>query len=243
MDPAYVVFVAVVAAFVAALVVLRFVSPRANAASPGVAELDRAVRVAEASEGALVTVIGEAAPHGETLRSPLAGRECLAWTVGIEEHFVVKNDPLVHDPNGRTGAWREILHDQGVVDFEIADETGAALVRAGFPELTLTEGEEWRTGPLGDAPPQLVAILRAHGQLPTDKDGEARRLRAREGTLVARDRVVVAGLARLEAAPAEGAVVGYRSAPTRLVVVKPPDATLVVANDLDAVRRHGLRRF
>ncbi len=242
MDLSHLAFFAVVAAALLGLVALRYLSARGRAGAPGEEALERAVDIADAKEGASNTIIGRVAPPLDTLDAPLSHRKCVAWTVSIEESFVTQSD---FDTQGRqrTGAWRTILHDQKTLDFEVNDDTGRAHVRAGYPELTLVGDKGWQAWPLEEAPVEVVAFLRSHGQRAIKAHGETRQLRAREGILEAGERVLVAGLAAREIDPDAAQHGGYRQSATRLVIVKPPDETLVVTDDFDRIRRHGLRRF
>lgn len=242
MDISTLAFIGILLGGICVLIALRFLSKRSQDAVPGEKALSSAQSIATLEKGASAIVVGRAVVHGAPLTAPLSGRQCLGWAVTIEEYFVSR-EKLDTRRNRRVGNWRTILHDQEVTEFKVEDDTGRVLVHPGFPELTLVKDSNWESFPLVDAPDAVVAFLKAHGQRATNVHGENRQLRAREGVLEANERVIIAGLvsSELDTSGAQGAA--YRGNATRLAITKPPDETLVISDDFQAIRRHGLRRF
>jgi hypothetical protein len=136
----------------------------------------------------------------------------------------------------RGGAWRTILHEQDIKDFYVEDDSGQVLVKVDYPDLSLGKDEGYRAGTFSESPPEVVAFLKAHGQKPTTGLGENRKLRYREGALVAGELVRVAGLVRQELSHEASASVSYRSTPLRPVLHKPAEGRPLHITDI--VRSH-----
>jgi hypothetical protein len=179
--------------------------------------------IKDAPSGRVVTMKGRALGHHESATAPLSGRQCLAWTVSVEE--------LVATP--RTNEWTVILEDSDGVDFRLEDGSGRALVRLEEARLELTEDEHLDTDSYDDRF-AMGPFLDARDQRLTGVLGLPRRLRLHEAVLSSGDEVVVrgAGVWEMDPDPAPVSVRGtYRTAARRLVLGSSAEGELVVTAD------------
>jgi hypothetical protein len=197
--------------------------------SPAVRALRRAPRrpIKGFPEGSAGRIVGVVETYeGRTVRTPLTGRACVAYSVRVEEY----------QGQGNSGRWEPMVQDFDAVNFVVADDTGRALVRAAGSWPSPIMYQVGGSGMFNDAPPALEEFLNAHGR---SSHGFVfnRKLRCEEGALFVGTKVAVLGIGRRESEPlgdTEGA--SYRESPGRLVIECLDDGTLPMSNAPAALR-------
>lgn len=108
-------------------------------------------------------ISGEAQPQEATITSPLDGRDCIAYSVTVEQERI--------DSLDRQRGWWALFSDYETTDFVVDDDTGTAFVSSEIEptfrsELDLTE----RYDDIDDLPDFLQKHLR--GSVDVREDGE-----------------------------------------------------------------------
>jgi hypothetical protein len=162
----------------------------------------------------------------DPLRSPLTGERVVGYALRIDEE------------RGIT-AWRPVVEQCRVGDFELEDETGRILIRASVSRVELETGESrGRGGPFRAVPGRIVELLRRHGH-PVTGVLFARAFRWRERVIEDGAQVRVRGWvaetelgSRVPSTSAGAFLVGdYRDLPRRLAVIGGGAHPLQVAAD------------
>lgn len=139
----------------------------------------------------------------------------------------------VDEERGMT-AWRPVVEQCRVGDFELEDATGRILVRASVSDVELETGEaRGKGGPFRAVPRRIISLLHRHGR-PATGVLFARAFRWRERVLEEGARVRVRGWAARAEVGREASfpLVGdYRELPSRLAVIGGGSRPLQVAAD------------
>lgn len=188
--------------------------------------LRRAARVslAEATDGLLVKVVGTLRypPKVELLRAPISNRACCYYHVTIDE-------PQASGKGVRLVTLLDTSTCLPTCSIEADGMT--AIVELTGAEVLLDLDRSYSSGALegADRPPLLDPFLKAQGIV---KGGLiARGITCKEGVLQQGERIVVLGRCLHELDPtADASARGYREAPTRLRLVAPADAPLLLSD-------------
>lgn len=189
--------------------------------------LRRAARVslADATDGMLVKVVGTLRypPDVELLRAPISNRACCYHHVFVGEQKLV----------GRSAKLINLVDEGSSLPSCLIEADGkTAIVELAGAEVLLDLDRLYTSGLLegGQRPPLLAPFLAAHG---IDSKGVVfdRRIVCNEGILQQGERIVVLARCVRELDPtADARTSGYREAPTRLRLVAPPDAPLLLSD-------------
>jgi len=164
--------------------------------------------IADATEGAVVRIVGTAKLAEGALEAPLSRRPCLCWRVDVHHY-----DPGGPDWPART---TRVIEECEATDFVVVDESGRALVRGGGAHVVVDADEHYGDGAIENeaTTPELEAFLDRWGQTVGD-----RQLRYAEAIVAEGDQVQVVGRGSWEPDPDPAAAAGdYRSKAMRLVV-------------------------
>lgn len=161
--------------------------------------------ISAAREGRLVKIVGTLQPAAPQLAAPVSGRPCVYYHVWYE----VLRTVIVQ--GARVEEWGPGLELADACDFLVTDATGTAIVRAkeaGLPEVA----------------------IRADAYVHAVSDDGAQR--SHEAILAAGDVVAVFGTTQREV-DSRSEPVGYRDAPSRLVLRGDADAQrpLIISDD------------
>jgi hypothetical protein len=178
-------------------------------------------KIAEAAEGAVVRIDGQAIAHGETLIAPLTGRTCVFYEALIEE-FVSQ---------GKSGNWRVRVREVRGVPFVVDDGTGRAIVDPRIARVDVKIDATTRSGTFDAPTPIEEAFLHRHGM-----SGQGmifnKRLRYREGAIEVGEPVAVMGNpVREPDTDAAARARGYREGPPeRLRLGGSPDHPILISD-------------
>jgi hypothetical protein len=187
-----------------------------------------ALPVREASEGAMVKLVGTTAAAGPPLRAPLSGRACVGWQVTVEE---------LCSPPSSPRRWSYLTEGREATAFLLGDETGQALVDGAMALLLFRERPVLHASP--ERSVELEAFAAKAGLDLGSRSGREKRFFER--ALEVGVRACVLGLARWEPDP-RGVEGGYRETPKRLIVRAPRGGLVVVTDDPQLIladRRRG----
>lgn len=168
-----------------------------------------------------VLIQGWARPGPVLLEAPLSGISVIGFRVTVE----------AHDVQGS----RRVVDYSRVVDFEVQDATGHALIRTKEAQMLL---QHEYSGASETAPPAVISLVNKLGAVDWRRRPPHRFTWA-EHYLEPGEPVVAYGMARQEIDPSKEPV-GYRQSATRLVLVKPKQAPLFFA---DQTREDLLRQL
>src|SRR5262249_34084485 len=154
----------------------------------------------------------------QTLTAPLSGRPCVCYVVSVERR-------------GRTERyWHTIVRESKSVRFQIADETGHAIIDPSSANLVLHRDVNTSSGTFDDATPSEEAFLARHGE--ASKGWLFNKaLRYHESVVEIGETIAVLGSGVREPDPAGVPAEGYRSAPpTRLRLTSSARFPLVISD-------------
>jgi hypothetical protein len=178
-------------------------------------------RIAEATHGEIVKIVGRVHPGEDALLGPLSGRSCAHWSVRISE--------------ASQRSVRTILDRSDSVDFVVEDETGKAWVRVGARfQVVVQRDHHTESGafvPPGEVERRLLA---GAGISPTTELGFNRALSFEEGVLAPGELVSVLGVAQWEDAPSDEPTSSahYReTARRKRLVIVPRSNGVMIATD------------
>ncbi len=181
------------------------------------------VTIADAERGRFV---GKVCSLDDTVRASLSGRECVYYSVVIEEEV----------PAGRGSVWTQVARDCEHVPFLLDDGTGTAIVHLRGAIVSLDRDRVGQTGLTG-------AIM--HALDPTSPTHEAelavmrkcgvtkvatRALRFREAIIAVGETIVVVGAGAREPIDRAGGDAYREPAATRLALVATSSAKLYVSD-------------
>jgi hypothetical protein len=173
-------------------------------------------RVADVRDGAGVKIAGVVAPaQAPLITSPLTGRSCFYYCIVVQER---RNGQL----------WTPILREERGVDFQVRDDSGAALVRPDRAKTVLIADETREQSLLTMDDERLERFMRERGRS-TRGILLQKTLRADEAILVAGQRIAVAALARWEV-DADGDAVNYREPARRLTLAATGQVPLLISD-------------
>jgi hypothetical protein len=169
--------------------------------------------ISDCSDGARARIVGGVRLwNGETTRSPLAGRHCVAWVLRVYRRTW----------EGRSAYLELIQEDTTSVPFVVTDRTGVALVsaRRSPPDLAVDYSD---VVDLARRPSHEVSRVLA--KYPGIKSAAAGSMVFEEAVLEAGDSVSVTGYGSWEPDEARAQPGGYREAPagTRILVIRDAD--------------------
>jgi hypothetical protein len=171
-------------ALAAAMIVYHHFFNRDAIVKRALAKLPRA-RLADAAAGRLVKAVARLEGLGEPLVAPLSKRRCVHFDLTIEQW----------ESSGRSGRWEIVAQERTSQEVLVRDSSGTALVRPDGAEIAVLRDENYLTGPLRSATPELKALLEAYGQDAVGWLGLSRKLRYREGVFEAGEHVAIQGVA------------------------------------------------
>ncbi len=181
-------------------------------------------------------VIGRVVSRGRSIHGPLSGRECVLWSIAIDEvstppdfrGYALQRKSRDH----RGPRWLQRFVDRDAVLFDVEDETGRAEIDVRGILTWLRRDHVRREWP----PLPATALTRALERYQTPETPlrqHGGRLRAREGIVRVGEQIAVEGLARWVEADAAPDTVGYRTANRvrRLRIGPDLDAPVHATND------------
>lgn len=114
-------------------------------------------RIDELRNG-MAEIKGRVQPAGRALECPMTGQRCVYFRFKVQEkrsHWIGKSTRRY---------WATVVDDRRVVDFEVDDGTGTAVINAYPAQFILDEDAHARSGFLNDATPEMERALERYGQ-------------------------------------------------------------------------------
>ena len=166
-------------------------------------------------------ILGRVSQLTRLLRSPMTGRDCVAYTFCVYRH------------GGARVGWKKVLDLAEHVPFAVDDTTGRAVAAAGRPCLWLRVDRWDQSDSLCPAGGRVREILRQHGFSSVGAS-----LRYEEGILVEGEMVTVLGVGRRRDVADLADVDSqqrYRERARCLVMSERADGYLVISNEPSAL--------
>jgi len=197
--------------------------------SVGVRSVER-VTIADAERGRFV---GEVRALDDTVRASLSGRECVYYSVVVEEEV----------PAGRSSVWTKVASDCEHVPFLLDDGTGAAIVHLCGAVVALERDRVGQTGLTGaimhaldSTSPTHAAQLAVMAKCGVTKVA-TRALRFREAIIAVGGTIVVVGAGVRQPIDRAGGDAYREPAATRLTLAATSGAKLYVSDYAAAIAR------
>ncbi len=137
--------------------------------------------IRDVTNGDYVRLTGRISAIGEIIQAPLSGRECVYYSVIVEEKY------------GRQ-RWRKIAEEEVMADVILQDGDHYAVVISDHPKAYLIADQEYTSGFLDEPDDIQKAFLEEHGIDLKTILGFNRNLRYQEGILEPGEQVIVTGV-------------------------------------------------
>jgi hypothetical protein len=138
----------------------------------------------EFTDGELGKIVGQVhIPKGPLLRAPLSGRKCSYYYVKVEEYR----------RSGKSSSWCDLIEEEVGDDVILKNGKHFAIVKTKIIQAHVVQDEEWSSGFMDDATPELERFLKKHSEKSEGLFGFNRTLRYLEGVLEENELVAVVG--------------------------------------------------
>lgn len=234
-------YLAIVAAFIAMRVALRFARDGFRWSSSGgggieqhqaraLAKTARAipwVSAADAREATVLRLVGEVKEHERSLAAPIGEVRCVYWQVVLYKHRGV----------GVSQSWEHVSQQSEAISFVLADASGDVLIDPALATMSLGKTDTRIFNP-GEMLPQGVAtFLAAGGWSIEDMRRRERPIRLDETVLAIGRRVAAVGAGDSVERHGENGERNYRSAPVTWLLLDGRNTELLISDAKPLLRR------